>query len=105
MLRARWRQENETVQELHCDISRLVQLAFPGQPASCLALVARQAFLNALDNGALEYEVLKLQPKTLSDATDYAIHLESLAESVRSKPRGAMDRVAGRMPCQQNIWP
>jgi len=33
-LRARRRQENETVQELHCDISRLVQLAFPDQPAS-----------------------------------------------------------------------
>jgi len=30
MLRARRRQENETLQELHRDISRLVQLAFPG---------------------------------------------------------------------------
>jgi len=75
-----------------------VQLAFPGQPASYLALVGRQAFLNALDDGALEYEVLKLQPKTLSDAAEYVIPLESLAESVRSKPRGAMDRVGGRMP-------
>jgi len=65
--------------------------------------VGRQAFLYLLDDGALEYEVLKLQPKTLSDAADYAIHLESLAESVRSKPRGAIDRVGGRMPRQRNI--
>ena len=102
-LRARRRQENESLQELHRDISRLVQLAFPDQPASYLALVGRHAFLNALDDGALEYEVLKLQPKTLSDAADFAIPLESLAESVRSKPRGAMDKVGGRMLRQCNI--
>jgi len=102
-LRARRRQENESLQELHRDISWLVQLAFPDQPASYLALVGRHAFLNALDDGALEHEVLKLRPKTLSDATDCVIHLESLAESVRSKPRGAMDKVNRRMPHQRNI--
>jgi len=102
-LRARLRQENESLQELHCDISRLVQLALPDQPASYLALVGRHAFLNALDDGALEYEVLKLRLKTLSDAADFAIHLESLAESVRTKPRGAMDKVSGCMPQQRNI--
>ena len=72
-----------------------MQLAFPDQPASYLALVGRHAFLNALDDGALEYEVLKLRPKTLSDAAHFAIHLESLAESV--------DKVSGRMPRQRNI--
>ena len=56
-----------------------------------------------LDDGALEYEVLKLQPKTLSDAADFAIHLESLAESVRTKPHGAMDKVGGHMPRQWGI--
>jgi len=103
MLCARRRQENESLQELHRDISRLVQLAFPDQPASYLAVVGRHAFLNALDDGVLEYEVLKLRPKTLSDAADFAIHLEFLAKSVRSKPRGAMDKVSGRMPRQRNI--
>jgi len=61
-LRTHRRQENETLQELHRDISRLVQLASPDQPASYLMLEGRNAFLNALDDGALEYEVLKLQP-------------------------------------------
>jgi len=61
-----------------------VQLAFPDQPGSFLALEGRNAFLNALDDGDLELEVLKLQPKTLTDAIDHAICLESLAESVRS---------------------
>ena len=44
MLRAHRRQENESLQELHHDISRLVQLAFLDQPASYLALVGRHAF-------------------------------------------------------------
>jgi len=65
--------------------------------------VGRHVFLNALDDGSLEYEVLKLRPKTLAEATDCAIHLESPAESVRSKPRGALDKVSGRMPRQRNI--
>ena len=50
-----------------------MQLAFPDQPASYLALQGRNAFLNALEDGVLEYEVLKLQPQTLSDAVDHAI--------------------------------
>jgi len=103
MLHARRRQENEPLQELHRDISRLVQLAFPDQPASYLALVGRHVFLNALDDGALEYEVQKLHLTTLAEAADYAIHLESLAESVRSKPRGTLDKVSGRLPRQRNI--
>jgi len=102
-LHARRRQQNESLQELHRDISRLVQLAFPDQPASYLALVGRHVFLNALDDGALEYEVLKLPPKTLAEAADCTIHLESLAELVRSKPRGALDKVSGCMPRQRNI--
>jgi len=102
-LRARRQQENETLQEFHRDISHLVQLAFPDQPTSYLVLQERNAFLNALEDGVLEYEVLKLQPQTLSDAVDHAIRLESLAESVRSRPRGAMDKVGGRMPRQCNI--
>jgi len=95
-LRARRRQENETLQELHRDISRLVQLAFPDEPCSFLALEGKNAFLNAMEDRELEYEVLKLQPKTLSDAVDHVIRLESLAESVRSCPHTATDKAGGR---------
>ena len=82
--RAHHRQENETLQELHRDISRLVQLAFPNETGSFLALQGRNAFLNAIEDADLEYEILKLEPKTPSDAIDHAIRLECLAESVRA---------------------
>ena len=91
------------LQELHHDISWLVQLAFSDQPGSFLVLEGRNAFLNALDDGALEYEVLKLQPKTLSDAIDHAICLESLAKLVRSQSHAATDEAGGRIPHQCNI--
>jgi len=51
----------------------------------------------------LELEVLKLQPKTLSDAVDHAIRLESLAESVRLRSHAAMDKAGGRAQRQRNI--
>jgi len=103
ILRARRRQENETLQELHRDISRLVQLAFPNEPGSFLALEGRNAFLNALDDGDLEYEVLKLQPKTLSDAVDHTIRLESLAKLVRSRSHTTTEKAGGRAQRQRNI--
>jgi len=39
----------------------------------------------------------------MSDAVDHAIRLESLAESVRSRSHGAMDKVGGHIPRQCNI--
>jgi len=102
-LRARRRQEGETLQELHRDISRLVQLAFPNEPGSFLALEGRNAFLNALEDGDLEFEVLKLEPKTLSDAVDHTIRLECLVESVRARSHSATDKAGGRAHRQHNI--
>jgi len=99
-LRARHRQENETLQELH---RQLVQLAFPTETGSFLALEGRNAFLNALEDGDLEYEILKLEPKTLSDAVDHAIRLECLAESVRARSHAVTDKAGGRAHRQRNI--
>jgi len=103
-LLARRRQENETLQgEWHRDISRLVQLAFPNETSSFLPLEGRNAFLNAIEEADLEYEILKLEPKTLSDAVDHAICLECLAESVRARSHAATDKASGRAQRQRNI--
>jgi len=83
-LSARRRSENETLQELHRDISRLVQLAHPNEIGSFLVHVGKIAFLVALEDRELEYEILKLEPQTLHDAVSHAIRLKSLAESVRA---------------------
>jgi len=86
---------------LHRDISRLVQLAYPNETGSFLAHEGRNAFIAALEDSDLEYEVLKLESKTLHDAVDHAIRLESLAESVRARSHTAADK-AGRRPQSQH---
>ena len=102
-LRARHRKEGETLQELHSDISRLVQLAHPKEPNSLLATVGVNAFISALDDEDLEFEILKLEPQNLPDAVDHAIRLESLAESVRARPHSATDKANGRVSRQRHI--
>ena len=55
--------EGEPLQQLHSDISRLVQLAHPNEPSSFLAHVGVNAFIAALDDSDLEFEILKLEPQ------------------------------------------
>ena len=100
---ARRRQENETLQELHSDISQLVQLADPNEGSSFLAYVGVNSFIVALNDSNLEFEILKLEPQTLPDAVSHAVHLESLAEVVSARSRAAMDKVGGHVQRQCSI--
>ena len=100
---AHCRMENETVQELHRDISRLVQLAHPNEGSSFLAHVGVNSFIAALDDSDLEFEILKLEPQTLPDAVSHAIRLESLAESVRARSQATADKAGGRVQRQRSI--
>jgi len=61
-LHARRRKPNEALQDLQQDISRLVQLAHPTESGSFLSHVGICAFTTALDNGDLEFEILKAEP-------------------------------------------
>jgi len=95
--------ENETLQELHRDISRLVQLAHPNETSSFLAHVGVTSFIVALNDGDLEFEILKLEPQTLPDTVSHAIRLESLVESVRSRSHAAADKAGRRVQRQRSI--
>jgi len=88
-LHARHRKPKEPLQDLHQDISRLVQFAHPTKSGSFLSHVGICAFTTALDNGDLEFEILKAELKTLPDAINEAMRLECLAESVRARARTA----------------
>ena len=57
---ARHRTVNETLQDLHRDISHLVQLAHPGESSRFLAHVGIDSFIAALNDRDLEFEILKL---------------------------------------------
>ena len=100
-LRARRRAEGEPLQDLYRDISRLVQLAHPTKSSHFWAYVGINAFVGALNDRDLEFEILKLEPKTLEDAFDNAVRLESIAESVDARTPAPTDKASFRTQNRQ----
>jgi len=84
-LRARRRNTNEPLQDLYRDISHLLQLAYPGEGGRFTSRVGVDTFITALNDRELEYEVLKLEPKTLEEAANHAMRLDALARSVDAR--------------------
>jgi len=83
-LRARKRQPNELLQSLYHDIARLMSLAYPGQTGVISEVVARDAFLEALDEPQLRIRILERKRKTLEDALHMAYRLEALERGFRT---------------------
>jgi len=83
-LSTRRRAKGESLQAVYQDIRRLVALAFPGQsgvkPGSVYEIVARDAFLVAIDNPAIRRRILERDPPpdTLDAALTAAVRLEAL---------------------------
>ena len=85
-LKARRRKDGEQIQDLYRDVSRLLQLAYPGEDAKSTERTGIDAFIAALNDGPMEFKVMKCQPKTLEEAADYATKLEVYAETVSNRP-------------------
>ena len=84
------------MQDLYRDISRLIQLAHPGEGDELIKYVGVQSFINALDDRYLRLEVLKLRPADLEAAASHAIRLEVLIDSVDGKTTDSNDQGGGR---------
>ena len=76
-LRAKSRQANEDLHKLRCDISRLVELAYPDDPPEILNRTARDFFVGALKPISLREKVLDLGPNSLDEALAAAQRYES----------------------------
>jgi len=98
-LRNRRRGEGESLQDLYRDISRLIQLAHPGEGDKLVKYIGVESFINALDDRYLRLEILKLKPKDLEEAASHAIRLEALVDSVDGKTTDSKATVAdGLLP-------
>jgi len=95
-LRTRRRAKNETLQDLYHDISRLTQLAHPGEGDKLVKYIGIESFINALDDRDLRLEILKLKPADLEEAVSHAIRLEALTDSVDARVTDPSDRGGGR---------
>jgi len=95
-LKARRRKEGESIQDLHRDISRLLLLAYPGENPTSVEHSAVDAFITALNDGPMEFDVMKLRPQTLREAADCATRLEVYADTVRNRPTVVVEQGNGK---------
>jgi len=81
-LRARKRKRGEQLQILYQDIRRLMSLAYPGETSRFSELIAKDAFLSALDDSHLELMCREHEPKDLDTALRIAMRLEQNEKAV-----------------------
>ena len=92
-LKSRYWKQEEGLAELAEDIERLARLTYPTAPSTMLELLAKDQFIDALQDGDMRLCLRQAHPKTLREALPAALELEAfqLASQHRAKPvRGAM---------------
>jgi len=97
-LQARCRVKGESLQDLYRDISRLLQLAYPGKDSNYTKRSGIDAFTASLNNPALEFEVLKQSPSNLQEAANYAMKLEAYSETLNDRVTVSVERGSGQVP-------
>ena len=64
----------------------MLLLAYPCENSTSIERTAIDAFITALNDQLMEFEVMKLRPKTLRESADCATRLEAYADTVRNRP-------------------
>ena len=95
-LRTRRRAKGESLQALYQDVHRLLQLAYPGADDSLATHVGKEAFINALENPALQLELLKREPATLEAALNHAVKMEAYEQSLATSTVMSSDQGGDR---------
>jgi len=92
-LRAKWRQPHESVQQLYLDVSKLVAVVYLAATPELSSHVAKEAFIEALNDPQLQLKVVERVPKLVEDALYIATRLEGYEASLfsRNYDRGMAD--------------
>jgi len=73
------RQKGSSLQTVYNEVRRLMALAFPGQRGIMWEVMARDAFLDALEDRAMRLRIMERDPPTLDQALNIACHFEAIA--------------------------
>jgi len=84
-LRSRRCQPRESLQQVYLDVSRLVALAYPAATPELSSHVAKEAFIEALNDPQLQLKVMEWEPKLVEGALNIATRLEAYAASLVSR--------------------
>ena len=76
-LKTRLRHNNETLPELVQDINRLVRLAYPSATIDVREQLAKDYFIDALNDHDLEWTVLRRKPESVENALKLALEYEA----------------------------
>ena len=87
--RGRYRQRDEILPALAEDVERLARLAYPDAEESMIVTLAKDQFIDALEEDDWKLRIRQLRPQTLQQALETALELESYSlagRSQRNKP-------------------
>ena len=72
------RRDGASLQSVYNEVRRVMALAFPGERGALWEVLARDAFLDALDDESVRQRILEKDPPTLDAALKIACHLEAI---------------------------
>ena len=76
-LRARFRHRDESLPALAEDVERLARLAYPDADDPMVLMLAKDQFIDALQDDDWKLRIRQLQPQTLQQALETALEMES----------------------------
>ena len=94
-LRTRRRAPGETLQHLYTEVARLISLAYPGPTNNVTKIVARDSFLDALNNNPFRVRILEKEPPDIDTALNIAVRLEAFdghSACVEQQPQSSLEK-------------
>ncbi|KAJ8051141.1 hypothetical protein HOLleu_04599 [Holothuria leucospilota] len=85
-LRNRGRKKGETIPELAQDVKRLTRFAYPGASSHLQDQLARDHFVDCLEEPELRLGVHQTRPKILEEAVQAALEIEAFYTVIRNFP-------------------
>jgi len=87
-LRSRTRKNGESLPELAQAIRRLATLAYPEASFLLVDTLAKEQFIDALDDSDMRLKVQQARPTTINDAVQIAVELEAFARAELQRQGG-----------------
>jgi hypothetical protein len=90
-MKNRLRKRSEPLTDLGHEIKRLVRLAYPGAPLEVREHLARDCFIDSLNNSEMEWAVFQGKPATVDDAMRFAMEFEAFQTGRKRRIDGKAD--------------
>ena len=100
-LKARARRRDEALPELAEDVERLTRLAYPDAAESMIEVLAKDQFIDSLADEDMRLRIRQNRPKTLREALETALELESYQLASKQRFRTVREAHMEESTCYQ----